>query len=127
MASNHKPTDSELAILQELWKKGPSTVRSVHDNLPKKGVGYTTILKLMQIMNGKGLLTRNTEARSHIYKANVSEKEVQSSMLKKVIDTAFQGSTYSLVLEALGNKRVSQKELEELKSLIDSLDNKKEV
>ena len=118
-----KPTDSELSILQQLWKNGPSTVRSIHENLPQKNVGYTTILKLMQIMNVKGLLLRNTDMRSHVYRANISEKEVQTTMLKKVIDTAFKGSTYSLVLEALGSKRVSQEEIEEIRELINKLEN----
>ncbi len=119
-----KPTDAELEILQVLWENGPSTVRFVNEKLnEKREVGYTTTLKLMQIMaDKKGLATRNTESRTHIYEAAVSEADAQKQLLKKFVDSTFRGSAMKLVMQALGNHNASAKELEEIKALIQKME-----
>ena len=123
-----KPTESELEILQVLWQEGPSSVRFVNDRLnQRREIGYTTTLKLMQIMyQEKGLLDRNAESRSHIYSAAVSEADIQQQLLKKFVDTTFRGSAMNLVLQALGNHKTSSEELEEIKALIKKIEDKKE-
>ena len=119
-----KPTDSELEILAFLWQHGPSTVRQVHDFLAQtKDAGYTTTLKLMQIMQEKGLVSRTEEARSHIYTAQVSEEETQQSLLDRFVETAFRGSAAQLVMQALGNHKTSAEELDEIRNLLDNLEN----
>lgn len=119
-----KPTDSELEILAFLWQHGPSTVRQVHEHLAKtKDAGYTTTLKLMQIMQEKGLLSRIEEGRSHIYTAQVSEEETQQSLLGRFVETAFRGSAAQLVIQALGNHQTSAEELDEIRNLLDNLEN----
>ena len=123
-----KPTESELEILQVLWENGPSSVRFVNDKLnEQREVGYTTTLKLMQIMVEKGLALRNTESRTHIYQAAVSETDTQQRLLEKFVDTAFRGSAMSLVLQALGNHKASQEELEEIKALIERMEGNEDV
>lgn len=118
-----KPTEAELEILQVLWERGPSSVRDVHEVLStERETGYTTTLKLMQIMLEKGLVKRNAEARTHIYEAGVYENDVQSQLLQRFVDSAFRGSTSRLVLQALGNHKASRKELEEIKALIDRIE-----
>lgn len=132
-----KPTESELEILQLLWEMGPSTVRSINDrlndpqNLPRVGrrntgepreVGYTTTLKLMQIMFEKGLVSRAEEGRTHIYTAVTSEQDTQSALLQQFVDSAFRGSAMKMVLQALGNHDASPSELDEIKSLIAQLE-----
>lgn len=117
-----KPTESELEILQVLWAKGPSTVRQVNEHLSQmREIGYTTTLKLMQIMHEKGLLSRTEEGRYHIYQALVSEKETQRHLLDRFVDTAFRGSAMTMVMQALGNSKASPQELEELQKLINNL------
>jgi len=128
-----KPTESELEILQLLWELGPSTVRTVNDRLndpqnPPRGgrraagevreVGYTTTLKLLQIMYEKGLVRRTEDGRTHIYIAVVSEQDTQSLLLQQFVDSAFRGSAMKMVMQALGNHDASQSELEEIKTLI---------
>ena len=118
-----KPTDSELEILAYLWQHGPSTVRQVHDHLARtKEAGYTTTLKLMQIMQEKELLSRTEEGRSHIYTALVSEDETQRSLLGRFVETTFRGSAAQLVMQALGNHKTSAEELDEIRRLLDSMD-----
>ena len=118
-----KPTDSELEILNILWEKGPSTVRQVHEVLEQnKEAGYTTTLKLMQIMHEKQLLTRNETAKSHIYTPNVSQEKTQGQFLKKVIDNVFNGSASQLVMQALGNYKTNSEELEEIKKYLDEIE-----
>ncbi len=120
-----KPTESELEILQIVWLKKEATVREVHDILAaKKTVGYTTTLKLMQIMFEKGLLTRNTDTKSHIYEAAVSQDKTQKLLLNRVIDTLFLGSSYELVMQALGNKKTSKKDLDQIRKHLKQLDKK---
>lgn len=118
------PTDSELEILQVIWNKGPCTVRDVHTVLSaSKTSGYTTTLKLMQIMADKGILERNTSQRTHIYKSVIRKSETQKSMLSSFIESAFGGSASSLVLQALGSQQTNKEELEEIKALIDKIEN----
>ena len=118
-----KPTDSELEILQVIWVHGPVSVRFVNDELNyKKQVGYTTTLKLMQIMTEKGLLKRSEEGRKHIYNVVLKEKETKNLLLDKFVKTAFGGSAMDLVMQALGNHQTTPDELEELKALIDKIE-----
>jgi len=118
-----KPTDSELEILQILWAKGPCSVRLVNDTLSlHKEVGYTTTLKLMQIMTEKKLVQRDTNARQHIYQAAIGEEMVQRGVLKRIISTAFRGSASGLILQALGQHQPSADELDEIKALIEKLE-----
>ena len=118
-----KPTNSELAILQELWKRGPSTVKVVHEALSStRDIGYTTALKLMQIMHEKGLLTRERQGKTHIYQPAVSQERIQNQLLNKLVDTAFQGSALKLIMQALGNQSTSTDELTQIKSFIEKLE-----
>lgn len=118
-----KPTTSELEILQILWENGPSSVREINDILNKsKDVGYTTTLKIMQIMFEKGLLDRSSKGKKHIYHALVEENSIQKSLLDKFLKGTFKGSAYKLVMEALGSYRASKEELNEIKKLIDKIE-----
>ncbi|AYQ34209.1 BlaI/MecI/CopY family transcriptional regulator [Runella sp. SP2] len=118
-----KPTDSELEILQVLWQEGPCTVRQVNERLTEnRDVGYTTTLKLMQIMYEKGLLTRMEDARSHVYEANVSEEETQATLLERFVGTAFRGSASKLVMQALGSHKTTPAELDEIRKLLDQIE-----
>ena len=117
-----KPTDSELEILQVLWDKGDATVREVHEQLIEiKDCGYTTTLKLLQIMHEKGLVKRNDAGKTHIYQAVVSKEQTQKQMLDKMMDSLFGGSTTQLVMHALGNKAPSADELKEIQQMLDNL------
>lgn len=117
-----KPTESELEILQVLWDKQEATVRDVHEELAKnKDIGYTTALKLLQIMFEKGLVSRDESAKSHVYKAAVSREKTQKQLVGKMINTLFAGSPGQLVMQALGNHDASPEELEEIQKLINSL------
>jgi BlaI family penicillinase repressor len=114
-----KPTESELEILQVIWKKGQCTVRDVHEELAKnKDAGYTTTLKLMQIMHDKGLVERDTTAKTHLYKALISREQAQSSAIDKIINTVFKGSTADLVIQALGQHRASTDELDAIREYL---------
>jgi BlaI family transcriptional regulator, penicillinase repressor len=119
-----KPTESELEILQVLWTKGVASVREVHEELSKsKEAGYTTTLKLMQIMHEKGLVKRDDSVKTHIYQPAVSREKTQKHLLGKMINTLFGGSTTELVMQALGNHKASAEELEEIQKLINNLKN----
>ena len=118
-----KPTDSELEILQVLWSNGQSSVREVFESLDKKDVGYTTILKLMQIMHDKGMVSRDTSSKTHLYTAQLVKEETQGKILDKMIDSVYNGSTSRLVMQALGNERASKEELDEIKAFLKSLEN----
>lgn len=118
-----KPTNAELEILQVLWEHGPSTVRFVNDRLcEEKEVGYTTTLKLMQIMNEKHLVSRVKSGKTHIYSADVSQKDTQRQLVDKLLDTVFQGSAMNLVMQALGNRTSTQKEIQEIREFLDELE-----
>ena len=117
-----KPTESELEILQILWAKGLATVREVHDELGRtKNVGYTTTLKLMQIMNEKGLVKRDDSMRTHVYQAAVNKEKTQKHLLGKMIDNLFGGSPTQLVIQALGEHKASPAELEKIQALLNDL------
>ena len=117
------PTDSELEILQVLWQHGPSTVRFVNEELnKKKEAGYTTTLKLMQIMLEKGIVHRNEETRTHIYAAAISEDAAQKKLLDRFMDATFRGSAMKLVVQALGSGKASKEELDEIKKLINQME-----
>lgn len=120
-----KPSDSELEIMQILWEKGPLTVREVNTFLNmERRVGYTTTLKIMQIMHEKKMLTRDTGQRSHIYSPAMESGEVQSSILDHIIKTAFRGNSSNLVLRALGNSNATPSEMAEIKALIKEMENR---
>ena len=120
---NIKPTDSELEILNILWTKGPSTVREVHEVLEKnKDAGYTTTLKLMQIMHDKGLLKRDVTNKSHVYTADVSQEKTQGQLVQRMIDNVFNGSASQLVMQALGNYKPNTEELNEIKKYLDEIE-----
>jgi predicted transcriptional regulator len=117
------PTDAELGILQILWESGPQTVRDVHNALKgRSDVGYTTVLKFLQIMTEKGLVRRDTSERAHVYEAAVEENDVQRSMVTELLDRAFGGSATKLVLSALSAKRSSPDELAQIQRLLRDLD-----
>ena len=118
-----KPTGKELEILQIVWKKGPSSVKDVHLALGgNPSNGYTTILKLMQIMHEKGLLTRQKIGKLHLYKAVASQENTNRQLVHKMIETVFQGSAAQLVLSALGNRKSSREELDEIRKYLDKLE-----
>ncbi len=125
-----KPSESELAILQVLWKTGPCTVKEVNETLSKeKPTGYTTTLKLMQIMHEKGFVSRTSEGakgRSHIYTAELTEAKVSNKLLDSFINRVFEGSAGKLVLNALGKGKTSREEIMEIRKLLDKLENDKD-
>jgi BlaI family penicillinase repressor len=114
------PTGAELAILQVLWQNGSGTVRDVQSRL--EGAGYTTVLKTLQIMMGKGLVTRDASARAHRYDSAHSEESTQQGILGDLVERAYRGSAGRLVLQALSSKRASREELEEIRRLLDELE-----
>jgi predicted transcriptional regulator len=114
-----RPTEAELAILRVLWERGPSTVRQVFVALADaRETGYTTTLKLMQIMAEKGLVTRDESSRTHIYTARASQGHTQRQLITDLVDRAFGGSAAALVLQALSSHPASPKELAEIEKLI---------
>jgi BlaI family transcriptional regulator, penicillinase repressor len=118
-----KPTDKELEILKVMWGKDAVSVKDVHGNLGgDKTNGYTTVLKLMQIMYEKGLVTRQKSGKLHLYKAVPSLESTQKQMVTRMIDTVFQGSAAQLVISALGNKRSSPEELKEIRKYLEKLE-----
>ena len=120
-----KPTESELEILQVLWEKGAATVREVHEVLSVyKDSGYTTTLKLMQIMHEKGIVTRDDSSKTHIYKPNVDKEKTQQQIVGKMVDALFGGSASQLVMQALGSSQPSKEELEEIQKLLNNLKKK---
>lgn len=116
-------SENELKIMQILWDQGPSSVRDVHEKISEdKDAGYTTTLKLMQIMATKGIAVRDTSSRTHIYSAALSEQKTKKDLLSRFISSTFKGSSSSLVLQALGNGKTTQEELDEIKALITSIE-----
>jgi len=116
---NYLPTDSELEVLQIIWKNGPVTVREVHEALgPARDIGYTTTLKTMQIMSDKGILERDTSARKHVYSAKISRENTEQNFLAKMINGLFSGSASRMVLGALDNKKLSESEIMEIKEYL---------
>jgi predicted transcriptional regulator len=119
-----EPTRSELEILQVLWKQGPSTVRQVNDRLneQKRAVQYTSTLKLMQIMVEKNILQRDESAMKHVYSAAVEEKTFKGLLLERFVDSLYDGSASSLMMQLLGNKKPSREELDQIRKMLDQLD-----
>ena len=118
------PTSAELALLKVLWQLEPATVRQVHEHINKtQKAGYTTVLKMFQIMHEKGLVARDDSSRAHIYTAIYSEQQTQSSMVKDLIKKVFSGSKYSLVVRALG-EQASNKEINEIRDFLNELEQK---
>lgn len=123
MSASPRPTDAELDILRVLWDRGASTVRQVHEALgPARETGYTTILKLMQIMLEKGLVARDESQRSHVYRAKLKEEATQRRLVSDLLARAFGGATDKLVLQALAAKRASLEELAEIRRLLDQME-----
>jgi BlaI family transcriptional regulator, penicillinase repressor len=115
-----RPTDAELAILRVLWEDGPSTVRQVHETLADtRETGYTTTLKLMQIMADKGLVKRDESSRTHIYAAGTSQEQTQHQLVQDLVDRAFGGSAAALVMRALSADGTSAEDLREIRKLIE--------
>jgi predicted transcriptional regulator len=112
------PTEAELEILNILWALGPSTVRDVH-TASEKDTGYTTVLKQMQVMAEKGLLTRSEQFRSHVYEARIAKEQTQRQLARNLVRRAFDGSAKNLVLGALSSQKVTAKELAEIRSILD--------
>jgi predicted transcriptional regulator len=125
MSKAFKPTESELEILSILWEKENATVRDVHNVIFKtKEVGYTTTLKLMQIMHEKGMVTRDQSSKTHIYTPNFEQSKAQEQYVGKMIKTLFSGNTAQLVMQALGNHQTNSTDLKEIKDLIEQLEKK---
>ncbi len=122
--SGPMPTEAELDILQVLWESGPLTVREAHEALHGKQIGYTTVLKQMQLMVEKGLLARNERFRSHVYRAAHPRERTQERLLQRLMQTAFSGSAKNLVLGALSAKPVSKAELAEIRKFLQDFEEK---
>jgi len=122
-----RPTDTELAILRVLWARGPSTVRHVHEALAAgRDTGYTTTLKLMQIMAEKGLVTRNESERTHVYSTKLTQDQTQRQLVSDLMDRAFGGSAAALVMQALSAHPASAEELQEIRMLIEAHTDKRQ-
>ena len=122
-----RPTDAELEILRVLWDLGPSTVRDVHTTLERRReVGYTTVLKLMQIMAAKGLVERDETARAHVYKARVAQEQTQRQMVGHLIDRAFGGSAAKLMMQALSGRKASAEEVAQMRQMLTDFEKGKE-
>jgi predicted transcriptional regulator len=120
-----KPTSSELEILQVLWERGPSTVREVHETLnAKRPIGYTSVLKLMQIMTEKGSVRRNEDQRAHVYDANQAAEKTKRQLAGDVLQRVFDGSASQLMMHALAGRKGSKEEIEELRRLLDEYERK---
>ena len=120
-----KPTESEMSILGVLWAQGPCTVREVHEQLYREdGGGYTTALKLLQIMHGKGLVHRDDALRAHVFTAAVAKSPTQGRFLSDMVDAVFDGSASQLVLHALGSQKASREELDQIRMLLDHIEAK---
>jgi predicted transcriptional regulator len=118
-----RPTDAELAILSVLWQRGPSTVREVHDELSRTNdTGYTTVLKLLQIMTDKGLVTRDESQRAHVYVTRETEQRTQRQLLGDLIDRAFGGSPTKLVMQALSGTKASAEELTAIRQMLEKME-----
>ena len=123
MTSPPRPTPAELEILRVLWERGPSTVREVQESLgAARAAGYTTVLKLLQIMSEKALVTRDETARAHVYAARAPETQTQRQLVRDLVDRAFGGSAAQLVVQALSGRRASPEEIESIRKLLDEIE-----
>jgi predicted transcriptional regulator len=126
MPETPRPTEAELAILRVLWRRGPSTVKDVHEELARRFQAvYTTTLKQLQIMAEKGLVTRDESQRAHLYTARLPEEQTQSQLVGDLLDRAFEGSASRLVMRALSSRPASAEELAEIRELLDQLEGEK--
>jgi BlaI family penicillinase repressor len=124
-APTPKPTVMELAILRVLWERGPATVREVHEVLDgQKATGYTTVLKLLQIMTAKGMVVRNEDARAHVYVARLPAESTKRQLVSDLVQRAFAGSASQLMMHALSGKKTSRAEIEEIRRLLDEHERK---
>ena len=118
-----RPTDAELSILRVLWRRGPSTVRDVHEELSHENpTGYTTVLKLLQIMTEKGLVVRDEAQRAHVYEARHSEQKTQRQLLADLANRAFDGSATKLAMQALSSRKATAAELTAIRELLDKIE-----
>ena len=118
-----RPTDAELEILNVLWQRGPATVREVHEELSaRKPTGYTTVLKMLQIMTEKGLVERDESQRAHLYRARLAQDETQRQLLNDLLARAFDGSASKLVMQALSGRETSAEELGEIRAMLDAFE-----
>jgi BlaI family penicillinase repressor len=118
-----KPTESEIEVLALIWQQGPLTVRQIYDQIKtSRDIGYTTTLKIMQIMFEKGLLERSKQGKTHLYDAVESPNEIQDGLVNKMVKTVFHGSTKDLIMQALGSAKASKAELEEIREYLDKLE-----
>jgi BlaI family transcriptional regulator, penicillinase repressor len=123
MPNRPRPTPGELEILRVLWDRGPSTVREVHEGLDRqRATGYTTVLKLLQIMAEKGIVTRDETERAHVYAARVPEADTQRQLVRDLLDRAFGGSALKLVLHALAARKASPAEIARIRRLLDEME-----
>lgn len=121
--ASNRPTDAELGILRVLWRRGPSTVREVHEELEQDApTGYTTVLKQLQIMTDKGWVVRDESRRAHVYRAGEPQERTQSHLVGDLVDRAFEGSAGQLVLQALASRRASAAEIAEIRRILDDLE-----
>lgn len=120
--SSPRPTDAELGLLRVLWEIGPATVRQVHDALGGHADGYTTTLKLLQIMHQKGLVSRDESERAHVYTAAVAKEQAREQLLGDLVQRVFDGSREQLVLQALGSGQATREELDRIRALLDDLE-----
>ena len=118
-----KPTDSDLEVLALIWQQGALTVRQVHDQIKiTRDIGYTTTLKIMQIMFDKNMLKRSKQGKMHLYKAVESQHKTQGGLVNKMVNTAFHGSAKDLIMQALGSAKTSKAELDEIREYLDKLE-----
>ncbi len=117
-----RPTQGELEILGVLWRRGPSTVRDVHEELKARRVGYTTVLKLLQIMADKGLVDRDEAQRAHVYRARLERDQAERQLVGDLLEKAFEGSASRLVMRALSTRRASPEEIERIRKILDEME-----
>jgi predicted transcriptional regulator len=117
-----RPTAGELEILRVLWRLGPSTVRDVHEALRERRVGYTTVLKLLQIMTEKGLVKRDESQRAHVYEARLPQEQTETQLVRDLVDRAFGGSPGRLVMQALSSRKATPEERDRIRQLLDELE-----
>ena len=122
-----RPTDAELDILRVLWSQGPSTVRDVHSAFEKeRPIGYTTVLKLMQIMAEKGLVERDERERAHVYRAALAEEQTQRQLVRHLVERAFGGSATKLVLQALATEQASAEEIHQMRAMLEEYERERQ-